>query len=699
MTTIQQPPMPQPSSPVFWTLFDVLLSEMGSSAHEKGLRHDYELLSGNLLEGLTETAATLGLNIIECLLSCEQAVNASGNLTPLIKPMDNNEWLVLSGFSRGRIKITLIKETEVNRRLVNLSELLALLQTQSDRLLEWFAIELKSPIDASSHHDDEHMPPLRRLFAMIKVEKHDLWRVIVLAVASGLLSLATPAAVQSLVNTVALGGMMQPLTVLSFMLFVFLSFYGAVSILQSYIVELIQRRVFVRMAADLAYRLPRVKWSVYDEKNGAELVNRFFDVLTVQKAGAFLLLEGFAMALQSVIGLLVLAAYHPMLMLFDLFVLSWLSSVIFIQGRKGVATSIQESFCKYEVVAWLETLARNGQMFKFSGGPELARERTDKLAYDYLNARKTHYHILFNQHISLYSLYAVAGTALLAVGGLLVMEGQLSLGQLVAAELIVSGVLLSFSKFKKQLENYYDLMAGVDKLGHLLDLPVERESGETIALRGPASVAVHGLTFAYPNGHLPFQNLNFSVNAGEIVALTGTLGAGKSTLADLLTGLRQPMKGRIEIDQLDLREVKLESLRKHISVIGHNEIIEDTILENIRLSRPEITVTQVRNLLNRLRLMSELAQFPAGLYTQLSPSGAPLSSSQVRHLMIARAIIGNPALLIIDGLLDDWQNFTHSEAKKILFSSDAPWTLLVLTSSEAVMQLCQRTIELLPEKG
>lgn len=691
--------MSQTNSPVFWTLFDVLLSEMGSSAHEKGLRHDHELSSVNLLEGLTETAALLGLDIKECLLSCEQAVGGSGNLTPLIKLLENGEWLVISGFSRGRIKITIINEAEVNRRLVNLNELQTLLQTTPERLLEWFAVELKSPIEASSHHGEHHMPPLQRLVAMIKVEKKDLWRVVLLAGASGLLSLATPAAVQSLVNTVALGGMMQPLTVLSFMLFIFLTFYGAVSILQSYIVELIQRRVFVRMAADLAYRLPRVKWSVYDEKNGAELVNRFFDVLTVQKAGAFLVLEGFAMALQSAIGLFVLAGYHPILMLFDALVVGWLVIVIFIQGRKGVGTSINESLAKYEVIAWLETLARNGQMFKFSGGPELAKERTDKLAYDYLNSRKTHYRILLKQHISLYGLYAVAGTTLLAVGGLLVMEGQLSLGQLVAAELIVSGVLLSFSKLNKQLESYYDLMAGVDKLGHLLDLPVERESGETMTESGPVTIAVHDLAYAYASGHLPIQHLSFSIRAGETVALTGKLGSGKSTLADLLTGLRQPQKGRIEINQLDLREIKLESLRKQIAVIGHNEIIEESILENIRLGRPEITVTQVRSLLSRLRLMPEITQFPAGLHTQLSPTGSPLSSSQVKHLMIARAVISNPGLLIIDGLLDDWHNFGSSEAKQILFSEDAPWTLLILTSSESVMQLCQRIINLQPANG
>ncbi len=679
---------------IVWTLFDYLLTEMGSSAHEKGMRHDHELATGNLFNSLTETATSLGLKINELAVNIEQAVMASGNLTPLLKPLGNDGWLVLSGFSRGRIKAALIKGGEVEIRLLRISELTELLQVESESLLEWYTVELKAPMGASAHHDEAHLPPLQRLVKMMQVEKKDLWRVVLLAVASGLLSLATPAAVQSLVNTVALGGMIQPLTVLSTMLFIFLAFFGAVSVLQSYIVELMQRRVFIRMSADLANRLPKVKWEFYDKTNGAELVNRFFDVLTVQKSGGFLLLEGFSMALQSIIGLLVLAAYHPLLMLFDLIIVVWMAFVIFIQGRKGVETSIQESVAKYAVVAWLETLSRNGQAFKFSGGQELAKERTDKLTYDYLNARKRHYRILLKQHISIFALYAVAGTGLLAVGGLLVMEGQLSLGQLVAAELIVSGVLLSFAKFKKQLENYYDLMAGVDKLGHLLDLPIERETGELITLTDPVALAVYDLTFKYSNQYAPFKALNFEVKSGEKVALLGEFGSGKSTLASLLTGLRLPSEGRIEIDQMDIRELQLESLRQHIAVIACTEMIEDTILENIRFGRPEISVTEIRATLKRLDVMFELNHLPEGLYTPLNVTGSPLSTTQIRKILLARAIVGHPRLLILDGLLDEWKHFSTCEAKDLLFSSEAPWTLLVLTSSKTIAQLCQRSIEL-----
>lgn len=689
------------SQTVLRTLFDYLLSEMGSSAHDKGL-HQHEVPSSAVSDNFHTMANKLGLISRELMLTIDQAAIASGHLTQLLKPLDDGRWLILSGFSRGRIKGTLIDGHEITARLFKLKELMELLDCPCDRLLEWRLVELKAPMDASAHHDHghghghdhEHMPPLQRLFEMIKVEKKDLWRVIVLAIASGLLSLATPAAVQSLVNTVAMGGMMQPLAVLSTMLFIFLAFYGAISILQDYLVELIQRRMFVRMAADLGNRLPNVEWSQYDDKNGQELVNRFFDILTVQKAGAFLLLDGFAMALQAVIGLLVLAAYHPLLLLFGLIVVLWIAFVILVQGRKGVETSIEESYAKYAVVAWQETVARNGQTFKFSGGPELARERTDELAYEYLISRSRHYRILLKQQYSLYALYAVASTTLLAAGGLLVMEGQLSLGQLVAAELIVSGVLSSFVKLKKQLESYYDLMAGVDKLGHLLDLTVERETGDIIDLQEPAHVSANDLSLTYKNRYTAIKNINFDIMPGEKVALFGGTGTGKSSLSELLMGLRVPTHGHMAINHIDIREIRLESLRKSISVAGRAEFFEDTIIENIRLGRPDVTVHQVRDVVNRLAIFPDQKQLPDGLYTVLNTAGSPLSSSQTRKLLLARAIIGKPRVLIIDELLDDWKYFPDSPARDVLFADDAPWTLLVLTGSQTIAQLCQRTIEL-----
>ena len=123
--------------------------------------------------------------------------------------------------------------------------------------------------------------------------------------------LAAPIAVEALVNTVAFGRYLQPIVGLAILLLIFLGFAAVIRALLTYVVEVIQRRLFIRVVEDLAYRLPRVQQTSFDNLYGPELLNRFFEVVTVQKVVASLLLDGIAIVLQTVIGMLVLAFYHP----------------------------------------------------------------------------------------------------------------------------------------------------------------------------------------------------------------------------------------------------------------------------------------------------------------------------------------------------------------------------------------------------
>jgi putative ABC transport system ATP-binding protein len=425
------------------------------------------------------------------------------------------------------------------------------------------------------------------------------------------------------------------------------------------------------------------------------LVNRFFDVLTVQKAGSSLLLDGLSTAVQTLVGLIMLAFYHPFLLAFDVVLVLLIFFIIFVLGRGGVATAIQESLSKYALVAWLEIVASNMQTFKFNGGPELSAKRVDALALDYLVAKRNHYQVLLRQIIGSVTLYAIASTALLAIGGYLVIDGHLTLGQLVAAELIVSSALISLVKFGKHLEGYYDLMAGADKIGHLLDLSLEREQGVAPIIIGPISLAVSNLYFSFGAKQPVFSNLSFTVQPGESVAVFGGYGSGKSTLAALLCGLRQPGKGYIDINGVDLGNLRLEALRKRIAVVGRAEFFQDSLFENVRLGRPELRRDEVEQVLSAVGLLDDIASLAEdGLDTDISPSGAPLSAAQGRLLLLARAIAGRPALLILDGLLDEMDDAARHRLTQVLFASDAPWTLLVLTGSKDVAALCGRTVEL-----
>lgn len=577
-----------------------------------------------------------------------------------------------------------------------------------DAVLEWLLArpaapmaEAARPAPAGREHGHEahhvhHMPPFRRLLGLLRPELSDLWLVLLFAVGVGAFTLATPVVAMAVVNTVALGTLVQQLVVLCVALFIALAVAAGLTFLQGVVVEFIQRRVFVRVAADLAYRLPRVDLKAFDRQNGPELVNRFFDVLTVQKAGATLLLDGITIALQVLIGLILLGFYHQYLLGFDLFLIASLVLLFAVLGRGAVRSAVRESIAKYAVAGWMEEVARHPVAFKTAGGPQLALERTDALTREYLLARSAHFRVLMRQIGFALVLQVVANVALLALGGVLVGRGELTLGELVAAEIVVTLVVATFAKLGKQLEAYYDLLAAVDKLGHLLDLPLEPEGAERHQSRtGGAAVAVRDVSFTYEGQHAPaLSGLSLELKPGERVALMGPNGAGKSTLADLLFGLRLADHGWVEIDGADLRTLKLDTLREHVALVKGIEVIEGTVLENVRMGRDGITHADVREALRKVGLLDTVLGLPDGLDTPLWTGGSPLSLGQANRLMLARAVVGQPRLLVLDEALDHMDADIRETVLPAVLGPDAHWTLLVVTHSEEAAGLCDRVIRL-----
>lgn len=676
-------------------LLDFLLDQFSMAENRNAAWRRVDLLAENSAE-YGALGEALGLRIDTVMLTVAEATQACGSQVALLSALEGDGGLALCGFSAGHVRVAIAAGAKLEIRQLSVADIAELCHVPEGQPLTWLAVQPDAPMaGAVSQDHHEHLPPLRRLIELMRPERADLWLLLWLAAGSSLLALAPPVAVQALVNSVAMGGMGQPLTILSVILFLFLTFSGAVYVLESYLVELVQRRIFVRLAADLARRLPKVESEVYDSHNGAELVNRFFDVLTLQKAGSSLLLDGVSLAMQAIAGLALLAFYHPFLLAFDAVLLLAIGFILLVLGRGGVDTAIVESKSKYALVAWLEIVARNLLTFKSAGGPGWAAQRADVLAHDYLAAKRAHYRVLLRQIIGSLTLYAVGSTALLAIGGYLVIDGQLTLGQLVAAELIVSSVLASLIKFGKQVEGFYDLMAGVDKIGHLLDLPLERGTGSASQATGPAALTISGLWFGYGAKRPVLQGLDLSIQPGERVAIFGRHGSGKSSLAQLLSGLRQADAGHIELDGLELGEWHLDDLRSKVALISRVEIVEDSLLENVRMGRTAIGLDEVRLALESVGLLDELGLSPGALIeVELGPNGAPLSQAQALRLLLARAIAGRPGLLVLDGILDEMDQAAQARVALALCAKDAPWTLLVLTRSAQVAALCERVIAL-----
>lgn len=616
-------------------------------------------------------------------------------------------WILVRGRS-GRLLVTTRAAGEDDAtREVSISELAGVCAFQGERRLRWLKARVAVLSDADEEHDaaagqaspapSAVLPPLKRLWRMMKPDRNDLVAVVVFAIATGVLSLATPIAVQALVNFVALGGAMQPLLVVLLLLFLGLAFAGILSALQAWVVEMLQRRLFVRLVADLTARLPRMSASVRERHDPVELVNRFLDVNSIQKLGAFLLLDGLSILLSAFVGLVVLAFYHPLLLAFDVVLLVSIALIVLVPAGRGMKTAKAESQAKYEVLAWLEELARNPLLYKSSGALRLVFERSDRLARTFLEHRATHFRVVFSQYIGTFALQVLASTALLGVGGLLVMEGDLTLGQLVAAELIVTLVVGSVAKLGKHLESFYDLVAATDKVGMLLDLPVEHLGGEhhllTVGGLG-AELELRELTWTPERGAARIKPLDLHVRAGERIGLAGPSGDAKRALLEMIWGLRTPLSGVVRVDGRDVRTLSLESLRRSTALLDQPQMLEGSVRENLRVTRPFVTDDDVQRVLHRLGLMAEIERLSNGLETNLRADGRPLSRAQVLRVQVARAVAGRPRLLLVSDVFEELNDEERNALLEVLFDRSAPWTLVIATHRAEVLARCDRVLRL-----
>lgn len=543
--------------------------------------------------------------------------------------------------------------------------------------------------DAGGHHV---VRPFARVLKILKPERRDIFIVVLFAVTVSILSLATPIAVETLVNTVAFGVLVWPVVVISLVLMVCLGLAAALKAMQIFVIECLQQRLFVRVVADYSRHIPALRLENLDRSNGPELANRFFDVLTLQKALASLLLDGVAVLVMMVVGMVVLAFYHPFLLGFDVILLAMVFLLLFGLGYGGVRTCLEESIAKYDTAAWLEEMFRCLRTMKTSSGQNLAFMRSNSLAEAYLVKRRGHFKVVWRQTLFALGLQVAASTILLGLGGWLVINRQLTLGQLVAAELIVSVIVGSVAKLGKHAETFYDLLASAEKLSRVTDLPVEREGGQVLPDTG-MGMAVRVL----PSDHLG-SFLTWHIAPNERVALIAPSGYGKTKVLEALAGLREMTDGRAELDGFDIRNLSLAGLRSQVYLVGRDEIIDGTVLENLVMGSKDVRPEEIRSALEQVDLLETVNRLPASLQTRLAPSGLPLSETQSLKLMLARAIIARPRLLLIDGLLDHLNLPDHPHLLACLTDRSAPWTLLVATHNPDTAKVFDRCIRLNKEE-
>jgi putative ABC transport system ATP-binding protein len=535
-------------------------------------------------------------------------------------------------------------------------------------------------------HGHSETRPWSRLAPLFKPELGDVRVIIIYALFVGILSLVLPVTIDALVTNVIFGVVIWPVIWLAVMLLGALSFAGIIRLAEMYIVEIMQRRLFVRVLMDFIHRAPRFQLEKLDHQYGPELMNRFFDVVNLQKAAATILLSGVEVVMIVFVGMVVLGFYHPILLAFDLGLIGSLIILILL-GRNAVSASIVESHAKYDVANWLEEVARLPRLFKSGSGTDLALREAEHLANHYLDARQNRFRILFRQSLWATVIQVVANTLLLGLGGYLVIKGSLTPGQLIAAELIVALIVSSLLKLDKVLESIYGLLTAAEKLGAISDMPLERSDGEVL----PTSELGMAIRVYVKNAD---GILDWQIQPRERIAIIGPSGTGKSNLLDRLAGFRDPDAGHIEYDNIDLRNLDLVSVRRQVAMVRGTEIFQGTVADNLRLGREDLSAKQLRVALEHVGLVDVINQLPEGINTRLQPTGIPLSEGQSLRLCIARAILGDPRLLIIDGILDPLEETEANQILDQLLDPKHHWTVLLGTRDPKLAAKCDRMVRL-----
>ncbi len=484
--------------------------------------------------------------------------------------------------------------------------------------------------------------------------------IAIYAVAISVLSLAVPITVQSLVNSVAFTNLLQPLFTL---MVIFLLTEGAMVIFQSiqyYAVEIFQRKFFVRTAGELSESLSRARVSDIRAHQGSEVVNRFLDVVTIQKSAAYLMTEGLSLALQILVGFVLLAFYHPILLAFDVVLGFALYFIVFRMGRDALKTAMDESKAKYVTVAWLEQVVDRPIVLRSPEGDEFREKKTLKIINDYLSYRTKHFKHWYAQVNAALAVKVLASAALLGVGGFLVMKKQLTLGQLVAAELVMTAVLNGFAKLGKQLEAWYDLVAGSHKLSQVYSLVGEQERFDDRAIPELIDAPFHSLaisevTVFNQKKEKIIDRFSLAIKPGETWIVHGQKGSGKSTLTDVIYGFTEPHEGKLFLSGIDSIEIPKKIWRSSVTLVRDHEFFAGTLIDNLSLGKLSTSMDQDRALQSVIEIVGmkpTVDQLKDGVFTKIGSDGRPMSSSQANALVLARALLSRPKVLLIDQLFD-----------------------------------------------
>jgi ABC-type bacteriocin/lantibiotic exporter with double-glycine peptidase domain len=538
------------------------------------------------------------------------------------------------------------------------------------------------------------LSPIKRFFNLLKVDKQDIMSIYIYALFNGIVALSLPLGIQAIINLITGGQVSTSWIVLVIFVIGGVVFTGVMQIMQLTITENLQQKIFTRSAFEFAYRIPRLQLEAIDKAYTPELVNRFFDTISVQKGLSKILIDFSSASLQAVFGLILLSIYHPFFILFSLLLIILVYIIFKLTALKGLQTSLKESKYKYEVAHWLEELARAMETFKLAGDSKLPLQKTDDAVENYLYARRNHFKTLRFQYINLVVFKAIIVAGLLFIGGLLVINQQMNIGQFVAAEIIIILVLASVEKLILSMETIYDVLTSIEKIGNVTDIPLDSDGNKRMNLEDEEgiSITLNKVYYGFYDSdeHL-LKNINLQIKKGEKICISGFNGSGKSLLIQLIAGLYEGFSGSISYNGVSLGSWVKEDLHKHIGDnLSSEDIFKGSLEENISLGKESISFEDIQKAIEIVGLSEYVSSLAKGLSTELIPEGKNLAKSVRRKIMLARSIVSKPKLILLS---DHFNQLKPSDLKSFVdYLINTKATVIAVSNNPEIAKLFDRTV-------
>lgn len=536
--------------------------------------------------------------------------------------------------------------------------------------------------------------PIQRILQLVKIEHKNIRFLYAYAIISGAISLTLPLGIQALMGLVLGGRLSSSWLILVLIITAGVLVAGLASLAQISILENIQQKLFVKFAFDFSNKITHPELQKKKNSGFVELSEKFLDIITLQKSFSKLLLAFTASLLQIIFGLILLVIYHPFFIAFALIVVLVIGSVIRLTWNRGISTARRESDYKFKTAYWITQIAQNRTLFHLKSHTGYHLNRTDEYLNGYIQGRKDHFKILYSQAMLAISIKVILTAALVLLGSYLLVNEFISIGQFLAAEILIITLLAAVEKLILTVENIYDSGIALEKLGYISDQVEDERNGLNVKTLKNSEIN----TISFISEKAGLKQIA-EIKSGEKIGITGKPGTGrtkilKSIVGDNVNGIQAL------INQIPVRNIQLSEISENTGLcMQSNDLFEGSLVSNIALDK-NIDLQELSKLANILNFQEFVTSLPEGFDYIVRPD-ARIPNNIMRKLLLARSLYQSPAIVLID---DIWEIFNRNEISNIMnYIKTMNSTVIIISNHLPILENMDRCFylndDLLEETG